>query len=401
MTVAKLNSRHGIPLRYSNRHGLITGATGTGKSVSLMRLAEQFSRQGVPTFVADVKGDLSALSRSNPARLLDLFGRDGEQISVTIAAMGADLMARALELTDVQSAVVEIAFVWAKDTGIRLDTIADFRNLLNGMARNLETTPEEITGRYGHVSKVSIGVVLRALLRLESQGGNQFFQAPAFDVADLLSKPGLVSILQAQTLIESPRLYSAFLLFLLSDLYARMPEIGDIDKPRLVFFFDEAHLLFTDCPAALLRRIEQTVRLIRSKGVGVYFVSQRPDDIPELVRSQLAHTIEHDRALPVGTARFSTMDQSGRPIAPGTIKIDLPDCPLGALDPVERPELPTVAAPEIGKFDHAGYIFLAGFAALVIALIWGVWSIYEAGKTMTVLGGMIGVWLAIQHKFKM
>ncbi len=321
-----LNQSTGIPARYANRHGLITGATGTGKTVTLQRLAEKFSRAGTPVFIADVKGDIAALARSCPVTLLDMFGQEGSPAHITFAAMGADLVARALELTDAQAGAVEVAFAYARDRRLRLDTIADFR----AVARDLHGNAKAASAHYGQVSPASLGVVQRALMRLESQGGAAMFRAPAFDVADLLA-PSRVSILKADRLMQSPRLYAAFLLFMLSDLYERLPEVGDIAKPRLVFFFDEAHLLFADCPPLLLRRIEQTVRLIRSKGVGVYFVSQSPNDIPQTIREQLAHRIEHDRALPVGAARFRTMCKSGRPLDAGVVKVALPGCELGAL----------------------------------------------------------------------
>ncbi|MFC5392645.1 helicase HerA-like domain-containing protein [Bosea vestrisii] len=334
-----LNRSAGIPARYANRHGLITGATGTGKSVSLMRLVEQFSRAGVPAFVADVKGDIAALARSCPAVHLDLFGQVGTPIRISFQAMGADLVARALELTDAQAGVVEVAFAYAADRRFRLASIADFRAVLSRIADDAKA----VSAHYGHVTVASIGVVQRALMRLESQGGREVFAASAFDVADLL-EPSRVSILKADRLMQSPRRYGAFLLWMLTDLYERLPEVGDLARPRLVFFFDEAHLLFQDCPAALLRRIEQTVRLIRSKGVGVYFVSQRPDDVPQVIRDQLAHRLEHDRALPVGTARFATMTADGRPAPMTTIKVDMPECPLG---PLEAYELPEVTAPSL------------------------------------------------------
>lgn len=329
-----LNQSAGIPARYANRHGLITGATGTGKTVTLQRLAEQFSGAGCSVFIADVKGDIAALARSCPAVLLDMFGQDGTPCRVTFAAMGADLVSRSLELTDAQAGAVEVAFAYARDKRLRLDSIADFRAVI----RELHSNARAASAHYGQVSPASLGVVQRALMRLEAQGGNAMFAAPAFDVADLLPQ-SRVSILKADRLMQSPRLYAAFLLYMLSDLYERLPEVGDIAAPRLVFFFDESHLLFTDCPPLLLRRIEQTVRLIRSKGVGVYFVSQSPGDIPQTIREQLAHRIEHDRALPVGAARFRTMCKAGRPLDAGVVKVALPACPLGPLTLQELAQL--------------------------------------------------------------
>lgn len=396
MTHARLAYNAGIPLRYANRHGLIVGPTGTGKSVSLMRLVEQFSRQGVPVFVADVKGDVSAVSRSCPAKLLDCFGNTGAPLSVPFSAMGADLVARALDLTDAQSGCVEIAFAYATAAGRRLDTIADFRAVLQelkaGRADGL-----------GTVSAASVGVIQRALLRLEQQGGKAFFRGPCFDVARLLqvirseewthadlaqgaltgtpTSGGLVSILQAQELINRPRVYAAFLLWLLSDLWQRLPEVGDQDKPRLVMIFDESHLLFNGLPGHLLQRIEQTVRLIRSKGVGVYFVTQAAGDIPQMIRDQLAHKLTHDRAHGVGVAMVETLDTSGRPIKPAKVRVALPDCPLGALTAAEMPSPAAAVAAEgdwlkMGKAEIG--VLIGGLIAVpllcgAVYLLWGKW----------------------------
>ncbi len=335
-------SRHiGIPLKYANRHGLITGQTGTGKTVTLQKLAESFSMAGVPVFISDVKGDIAALSRSCPTQFLDVFGQSGKPVCVPIRAMGADILARALELTDTQAGCLEIAFTYAAAGNFQLDTIDDMRRLFAEMAAD----SEYISAQYGQISKASIAVIMRALLRLEKQGGNRFFGNPQFDVADLLqdiwnqesvtNPQGLVSILQADRLVQSPRVYGAFLLWLLSDLYERLPEIGDMARPRLVFFFDEAHLLFQDANPALLRKVEQIARLIRSKGVGVYFVTQSPDDVPAAIREQLAHRIAHDRRLRVGVAHVRTMTADGRPWDMGECQIDLPACPLGALSEAE------------------------------------------------------------------
>jgi uncharacterized protein len=327
----RLNRTAGIPLRYANRHGLITGQTGTGKTVTLQRLTEQFSREGVPVFIADVKGDIAALARSCPVEMLDLFGTQGEPVRVPVIAFGADLLARALELTDAQSGALEVCFAYALDSQLPLTDLADLRRVIAAVSANRES----VSLAFGQVTNASLSVIQRALLRIEGQGAGRFFGLPPFDVARLL-EPGKVSILAADKLMHSPRVYSAFLLYMLSDLYDRLPEIGDMPAPRLAFFFDEAHLLFADCPPALLRRIEQTVRLIRSKGVGVYFVSQKADDVPPIIREQLAHVVTHDRSLPVGTARFATMDSQGKPVAPAVVKVDLPDCPLGALSDAER-----------------------------------------------------------------
>lgn len=340
MTVAALSRTIGIPLNYANRHGLITGQTGTGKTVSLMRLAESFASQGVPVFVSDVKGDIAALSRSCPATVYDVFGKSGIPLKASIQGIGADLLARALELTDTQSGCLEIAFAYADIMALPLATIDDLRAVLAAML----AAREHVSRTYGQVSPASIGVIQRALLRLEAQGAKQFFGTPSFDVAALL-QPGLVSILDSTRLIDSPRVYGAFLLWLLGELRQRLPEVGDLEKPRLVMFFDESHLLFQDCPAALLRRIEQTVRLIRSKGVGVYFVSQSAADIPDLIRQQLAHRIEHSRALPVGTAIVETMTAAGQPAKPVKVQIDKPACDLGALSVQEQSRFQQAAVP--------------------------------------------------------
>lgn len=400
--IAALSRSNGIPLRYANRHGLITGATGTGKTVSLMRLAESFSSQGVPVFISDVKGDIAALSRSCPAAVLDVFGQSGQPLKSTVAAFGPDLMARALELTDTQAGCLEIGFAWSRDTGFPLHSLADLRQLLQAMA----ASPESMALAYGQVSRSSIGVIQRALLRLETQGGKQFFGLPQFDIAALLQEiwdnespinpRGLVSILDSVRLISSPRVYAAFLLWLLQELWERLPEIGDCDKPRLVMFFDEAHLLFADCPAALLRRIEQTVRLIRSKGVGVYFVSQSVDDVPQIIRQQLAHTVAHDRSLAVGTARFQTMTAAGQPAKPVTVRVDLPACPLGALSESEMarfaplPELPLPAAgqPSLSSVTTACGLVLAAVAAML-------WKF--SGMTWTPIGiGLAAAFLTMK-----
>ncbi|QXV73545.1 protein of unknown function DUF853 [Rhizobium phage RHph_X2_30] len=406
MTAAALSRHAGIPLNMACRHGLITGQTGTGKSVSLMRLAESFSKAGVPVFLADVKTDLAALSRSCPVEFLDVFGATGRPLKSTVSAFGPDLMARALELSDVQAGCLEIAFAAALDRGLPLETLAHLRAALNDIQANREA----ISAQYGQVSNASVGVILRALLRLEKQGGNRFFGDPQYDVADLLKSVhclsrdiqtgattegtfGRVSILRAERLINSPRVYAAFLLWLLSDLWERLPEVGDIEQPRLVMFFDEAHLLFQDCPSALLRRIEQTVRLIRSKGVGVYFVSQSPDDVPHIIRAQLAHRIAHDRRLPVGVANIVTMTPDGRPWDMGDCRVDLPECPLGALQDEERPPMPAPAETAADGLQWAKLskpeivlllVCLAALAAAGCGLYW-LWFAGPLGKAAAIL----------------
>ncbi len=406
MTQVPINSRAGIPLRYANRHGLVTGATGSGKSVSLMRLADEFSRAGVPAFVADVKGDLAALSRSCPAELFDLFGQAGKPVCVPIGSFGADLLSRALELSDVQAGALEIVLAYADEMRLPVSTIDDLRAVLQTVIVNREA----VSIAFGQVSAASVGVIQRALLRLEKQGARSFFGQPAFDVAAFLES-GKVSILAADRLMESPQVYSAFLLWLLSELYSRLPEIGDIDQPRLVFFFDEAHLLFRDCPAALLARIEQTVRLIRSKGVGVYFVSQSPEDVPILVREQLAHKLAHSRDLPIGVARFSTLDDHGRPVAETVQKVDLPGCQLGALSDVEKrafvPEpatlqpVPSITAPLGQDMPAPLELTLYGLAVAALALIvGGIWFAVShglGGYLLAAMAALIGARLGVAY----
>jgi hypothetical protein len=327
-----------------------------------MRLAESFSAAGVPVFVADVKGDLSALARSCPAQLLDVYGEAGAPLKVPVSAMGADLLARALELTDVQAGCLEIGFAYAGAAGLPLSTLRDLRALLRDMLIHRQS----IGAEFGLISPASVGAIQRALLRLETQGAGQFFGAPGFDIAALMAPvysvgnvaSGLVSILAAEKLLHAPRLYSALLLWLLRELFQRMPEIGDLEKPRLVFVFDEAHTLFSDCPAPLLRQIEQTVRLIRSKGVGVYFASQVPADIPELIRAQLATQIRHDRRHGVGRAEFHTLTDSGMPAAPIMVRPDLPTCQLGALTGQERaPLMPAVPSAQERAPAGAGAMY--------------------------------------------
>ncbi len=305
-----------LSLKWANRHGLVAGATGTGKTVTLQCLAEGFSRAGVPVFMADVKGDLSGLcepsSREDfllkraetiglddyaatafPVIFWDLFGQQGHAVRTTVSEIGPLLLARMLELNDTQEGVLNIAFRHADEQGLLLLDLKDLRALLNAVHENAG----EISREYGQVSKPSIATIQRALLRLEDQGGDSFFGEPALDLRDLMRTDidgrGMINILAADTLMQSPRLYATFLLWLLSELFEELPEAGDADKPRLVFFFDEAHLLFTDAPKSLLEKIEQVVRLIRSKGVGIYFVTQNPQDIPDSVLGQLGNRIQH------------------------------------------------------------------------------------------------------------
>ena len=300
----------------ANRHGLIAGATGTGKTVTLQVLAEGFSRCGVPVFLADVKGDLSGLSqageakpklleraqtlgmtdyapRAHPTLFWDLFGTQGHPIRTTVSDMGPLLLARLLDLNDTQEGILNIAFKLADDEGLLLLDLKDLRTLLTHLADNAT----EIKSRYGNISGASVGSIQRALLTLEQQGAAQFFGEPALALDDFMhtdfSGQGVISILAADTLMQTPKLYATFLLWLLAELFEELPEAGDLPKPKLVFFFDEAHLLFNDAPKALVEQIEQVVRLIRSKGVGVYFISQNPSDIPDSILGQLGNRVQH------------------------------------------------------------------------------------------------------------
>ena len=302
--------------RYGNRHGLIAGATGTGKTVSLMVLAEGFSRLGVPVFMADVKGDVAGLAaagradpklqeratrigmsgyapEASPVVFWDLYGKTGHPVRSTISEIGPSLLARMLEANDTQAGVLEIAFKLADDRGLLLLDLDDLRALLSFVAEHRK----EISAQYGLVSAASIAAIQRTLLSIEREGGTGFFGEPALELADLLrtdlSGRGIVNILAADQLVLKPRLYSSFLLWLLSELFETLPEVGDADKPKLVFFFDEAHLLFADAPTALRQRVEQVVRIIRSKGVGVYFCSQFPDDVADEILGQLGNRIQH------------------------------------------------------------------------------------------------------------
>jgi DNA helicase HerA-like ATPase len=303
-----------IYLRLANRHGLITGATGTGKTVTLQGLAEGFSDQGVPVFCADVKGDLSGVAekgeskpwieerakaigftpefRAYPVIFWDLFGEKGLPIRTTVSSMGALLLSRLMDLSEAQEGVLNIAFKIAADEKLPLLNLKNLQTLLEGLAARADT----LTTKYGNITKASVGSIQRSLLVLDQQGADHFFGQPVLDINDLMlkdGKQGYISVLVADKLMESPRLYATFLLFLLSQLFEKMPEVGDPEKPKLVFFFDEAHLLFKDAPKALLEKVEQVVRLIRSKGVGVYFVTQNPLDIPDTVSRQLGNRVQH------------------------------------------------------------------------------------------------------------
>src|SRR6476469_1160057 len=305
-----------IYLRLANRHGLVTGATGTGKTVTLQGLAEGFSDQGVPAFCADVKGDLSGVAeegemkpwieardkaigfaqdfKAYPAIFWDLFGDKGHPIRATVASLGPLLLSRLMDLSEAQEGVLNIAFKIADDEKLPLINLKDMQDLL----QNLADRAGELTTKYGNITKASVGSIQRSFLVLEQQGAEHFFGEPALKLSDLMRVArdgrGYISVLSAERLMESPRLYATFLLFLMSQLFEDLPEVGDPDKPKLVFFFDEAHLLFKDAPKALLEKVEQVVRLIRSKGVGVYFVTQNPLDVPDTVLAQLSTRVQHE-----------------------------------------------------------------------------------------------------------
>ncbi|WP_250623844.1 helicase HerA-like domain-containing protein [Pinirhizobacter soli] len=391
--------------RYGNRHGMIAGATGTGKSVSLMLMAEGFSKLGVPCFLADAKGDLAGLSQAaapagdklkarldklnlagwqpgaNPVVFWDLFGKLGHPVRATVSEMGPTLLGRILELNDTQQGVLEIAFRLADEQGLLLLDMDDLRALLGFTAEHAA----EISTKYGLVSKQSVGAITRSLLKLEQAGANHFFGEPALELADLMrqdmSGRGVINVLAAQDLILNPKLYSTFLLWLLSELFEALPEAGDLDKPKLVFFFDEAHLLFDDAPPALRQRVEQVVRLIRSKGVGVYFCSQNPDDVPGDILGQLGNRVQHAlRAftprdqkavkaaaetfvanpkldvvaaiggLGVGEALASTLGEGGVPCPVQQILVSTPTCRIGAITDDERAQVKS-RSPVSGKYD--------------------------------------------------
>ncbi len=374
----------------ANRHGLITGATGTGKTVTLQSMAERLSFAGVPVFMADVKGDLSGMGAAgvvtpklearlkdlglegfapyaNPVAFWDVFGQGGVPVRATISDMGPLLLARLLNLNDTQTGVLQLVFKIADDKGLLLIDLKDLRASIQYVGENAK----EFTTEYGNVSTASIGAIQRGLLTLEEQGGDVFFGEPMLDIHDLMKVDengrGVINVLSAEKLVQAPALYSTFLLWLLSELFEQLPEAGDLDKPKLVFFFDEAHLLFTDAPQALTDKVEQVVRLIRSKGVGVYFVTQNPLDVPEKILGQLGHRVQHAlraftprdqkavqaaaqtmRANPkfdaapvitelgVGEALVSFLDEKGRPTVVERSTIFPPASRLGPLTADER-----------------------------------------------------------------
>jgi len=323
--------------RLANRHGCITGATGTGKTVTLQVLAEAFSRLGTPVFMADVKGDLSGMSQAAqntpklqarleklglpeprwgacPVTFWDVFGEQGHPVRATVSDMGPLLLARMLELNDTQEGVLNVVFSVADDEGMLLLDMKDLRAMLQHVAERAA----ELRPRYGNVSAASVGAIQRSLLRLEAQGAELFFGEPMFDVHDMLrvdaGGQGMVNILAADKLMQAPRLYAVFLLWMLAEIYESLPEVGDLDRPKLVFFFDEAHLVFSDAPRALLEKIEQIVRLVRSKGVGVYFVTQNPADIPDSVLGQLGNRVQH------ALRAFTPRDQKAVKVAAETMR---------------------------------------------------------------------------------
>jgi DNA helicase HerA-like ATPase len=376
-------------LKRANRHGLIAGATGTGKTVTLQRIAEGLAADGVPVFVCDVKGDLAGIAARKadgalqPAILWDVFGKQGHPIRATISEFGPLLLARLLDLNETQSGVLNLCFKLADDQGLLLLDLKDLRALLDFVADNAK----QISSEYGLVSPTSVAAIQRSLLRLETEGAASFFGEPALELADLMrtdvSGRGMINILAADELMQRPRLYATFLLWLLAELFEQLPEAGDLPKPRLCLFFDEAHLLFKDAPKALLEKIELVVRLIRSKGVGVYFITQIPTDIPVSVAGQLGNRIQHAlRAftpadqktvkaaadtfrtnpafetreailqLAVGEALVSLLDATGAPAVVERVKVSLPESRLGPLTAPERQQL--VAGSPVGiRYDKA------------------------------------------------
>jgi DNA helicase HerA-like ATPase len=377
----------------ANRHGLITGATGTGKTITLQTLAENFSAIGVPVFMADVKGDLTGISQVGalspkiaavlkerglpepvpaacPATLWDVFGKDGHPVRATVSDMGPLLLSRMLALNETQSGVLNLVFKIADDHGLALLDLKDLRAMLQHVGDNASA----FTTEYGNVSAASIGAIQRGLLQIEQQGGDLFFGEPMLDIADFMQTTdgrGVINILTADQLMNAPRLYATFLLWMLSELFEMLPEVGDLDKPKLVFFFDEAHLLFKDAPGALVERIELVVRLVRSKGVGVYFVTQNPLDVPDTVLAQLGNRVQHalraftprdqkavraaaetmranpkigDMAtaiteLAVGEALISFLDAKGRPSVTERVFVQPPGSQIGPITPEQRKAL--------------------------------------------------------------
>jgi uncharacterized protein len=376
----------------ANRHGLITGATGTGKTVTLQTMAENFSKIGVPVFMADVKGDLTGMSqagtigdkmagilkernidapesRACPVTLWDVFGEQGHPVRATVSDMGPLLLCRMLNLNETQAGVLNLVFKIADDNGLLLLDLKDLRAMLQYVGEN----SSEFTTKYGNISAASVGAIQRGLMQIESQGGDRFFGEPMLNISDFMQtagSDGVVNILAADKLMNSPRLYATFLLWMLSELFEQLPEIGDPEKPKLVFFFDEAHLLFNEAPKVLIERIELVVRLVRSKGVGVYFVTQNPLDIPDSVLAQLGNRVQHAlRAftprdqkavkataqtmrqkkgldietaiteLAVGEALISLLDSKGRPSETERVYVLPPGSQIGPISQSQRQTL--------------------------------------------------------------
>ncbi len=389
--------------KMANRHGLIAGATGTGKTVSLQVMAESFSQAGVPCFMADMKGDLSGISQSGqmsgfiekrmpefgienpqfqpcPVRFYDVYGEQGHPIRATISQMGPQLLSRLLGLNETQDGVLNIVFRIADERGLQILDMKDLRAMLDYVAKHAK----EYTTQYGIISTASVGAIQRALLQLESQGANQFFGEPSFDIHDFLqleNGKGVMSVLAADKLMLQPKLYSTFLLWLLSELYSTLPEVGDLDLPKLVFFFDEAHMLFEDTSKAMTDKIEQVIRLIRSKGVGVYFITQYPNDIPENILGQLGNRVQHAlraytpkdqkavktaadtfrpnpefkteeaiSTLETGEALVSFLDEKGAPGIVQRAKILFPLSQIGAVTPEQRNQI-IRSSRVYGKYD--------------------------------------------------
>ena len=390
--------------KMANRHGLIAGATGTGKTVTLQVLAETFCQAGVPCFMADMKGDLSGISQAGklsgfiekrlpefgisdpqfqscPVRFFDVYGEQGHPMRSTISRMGPDMLGRLMELNETQTGVLNIVFKIADDNGLLLIDLKDLRAMLNFVGKNAA----EYTTQYGNVTSASIGAIQRALLALENQGAEKFFGEPDFDIYDLLQcegGKGIMNVLAADRLMLQPKLYSTFLLWLLSELYSTLPEVGDMDLPKLVFFFDEAHMLFEGTSKALVDKIEQVIRLIRSKGGGIYFITQSPTDIPENILGQLGNRVQHAlrayspkdqkavrvaadtfRANPAfntyntllelgtGEALVSFLDEKGTPSVVERAKILFPLSQIGAISEAERSDI-IRRSRLYGRYDH-------------------------------------------------
>ena len=398
------NGALSIQGKMANRHGLIAGATGTGKTVTLQVMAETFCQAGVPCFMADMKGDLSGISQVGkmsgfiekrlpefgvenpefqacPVRFYDVFGEQGHPMRATISQMGPLLLSRILQLNETQAGILNILFRVADEQGLLLDDLKDLRSMLNWMGDHAK----EITLKYGNVTTTSIGAIQRSILQLENQGADKFFGLPSFDIQDLLAVEGgkgVMSVLAADKLMMQPKLYSTFLLWLLSELYTTLPEVGDLPLPKLVFFFDEAHMLFTDTSKALLDKIEQVIRLVRSKGVGIYFITQSPADIPENILGQLGNRVQHalraytpkdqkavktaadtfranpafktDEAimnLETGEALVSFLDEKGAPTMVERAKILFPLSQIGAITEGQRIDIMKQSR-IYGKYDN-------------------------------------------------